>query len=92
MARYIDADKFISELRIGQTRSPFQICYTEFDVKVMIDMQPTVDVVEVKHGEYKTKGAWHIECSVCGHTLVHICEAQNYCPNCGAKMDRESGD
>ena len=47
MARYIDADKFISWLRIGQTRSPFQMCYTEFDVKMMIDMQPSADVVEV---------------------------------------------
>ena len=47
---------------------------------------PTADVVEVKHGEYIQKGAWHIECSVCRHVLAHIGEAKNYCPNCGADM------
>lgn len=47
----------------------------------------TADVVEVRHGEYIQKGAWHLECSVCGHILAHIGEAKNYCPHCGAKMD-----
>ena len=45
------------------------------------------DAVEVVHGRYVHKGAWHIECSECKHILAHISEAKNYCPNCGAKMD-----
>ena len=44
MARYIDADKFIEWLDVGHLRSPSEICYSEGDVKVMIDMQPTADV------------------------------------------------
>ena len=47
MARYIDADKFIDWLDIGHLRSPSEICYSEGDVKIMIDMQQTADVVEV---------------------------------------------
>lgn len=47
MSRYIDADKFIEWLDVGHLRSPSEICYCEGDVKVMIDMQPTADVVEV---------------------------------------------
>ena len=47
MPRYIDADKFIKWLDVGHLRSPSEICYSEGDVKVMIDMQPTADVVEV---------------------------------------------
>ena len=47
MSRYIDADKFISWLDVGHLRSPSEICYCEGDVKTMIDMQPTADVVEV---------------------------------------------
>lgn len=47
---------------------------------------PSVDAVEVVHGRYVHKGAWHIECSECKYILAHISEAQNYCPNCGAKM------
>lgn len=52
----------------------------------------SADVVEVKHGEYIQKGAWHIECSVCGNVLAHIGEVKNYCPNCGAKMDGERSE
>ena len=47
MPRYIDADKFIKWLDVGHLRSLSEICYSEGDVKVMIDMQPTADVVEV---------------------------------------------
>ena len=56
--------------------------------KLMVDA-PAVDAVEVVHGKYIHKGAWHIECSACGYVLAHIGEAQNYCPYCGAKMDGE---
>lgn len=47
MPRYIDADKFIKWLDVGHLRSPSEICYSEGDVKVMIDMQQTADVAEV---------------------------------------------
>lgn len=47
MPRYIDADKFIKWLDIGHLRLQSEICYSEGDVKVMIDMQPTADAAEV---------------------------------------------
>ena len=56
---------------------------------------PTVDVREVKHGKWlnKVNGYyWFGKCSECGASLnlsdcsIHM----NYCPNCGAKMDKES--
>ena len=53
---------------------------------------PTVDAVEVVHGRWIHKGAWHIECSECNYILAHIGEAKNYCPNCGAKMDGGNED
>lgn len=53
---------------------------------------PTVDAVEVVHGRWIHKGAWHIECSECKHILAHISEAKNYCPYCGAKMDGGNED
>ena len=53
---------------------------------------PTVDAVEVVHGRWMHKGAWHIECSECRYILAHIGEAKNYCPNCGAKMDGGNED
>ncbi len=61
---------------------------TVVSIKVSAAMQKAaVDAVEVVHGRWVHKGAWHIECSECKHVLAHIDEAKNYCPNCGAKMD-----
>lgn len=48
--RLIDADKFIEWLDIGHLRSPSEICFSEGDVKVMIDIQPTIEAVPVVHG------------------------------------------
>ena len=63
-----------------------------------IDKLPTVDAVEVAHGEWTT-----IEDDYCGLTSMQCSECNqeywfedeppikiyNYCPNCGAKMDGE---
>jgi hypothetical protein len=48
--RLIDADKFIEWLDIGHLRSPSEICFSEGDVEVMIDIQPTIEAVPVVHG------------------------------------------
>ena len=80
MSRYIDADKFIEWLDVGHLRSPSEICYCEGDVKVMIDMQPTADVVEVRHGEWEIKSRSYrmiddydeeiyVECPFCKRTF-----------------------
>ena len=62
-----------------------------------VETAPTVDAVEVVHGEWST-----IEDDYCGLTALKCSECNqeywfeeepptkiyNYCPNCGAKMDR----
>ncbi len=63
---------------------------------------PATDVVEVKHGEwisktFKVTGRKFITCSVCNSpidsTYTHIDENEfDYCPYCGAKMDKERKD
>ena len=62
------------------------------DVLEVLNKAHTVDAVEVVHGRWIHKGAWHIECSECNYILAHIGEAKNYCPNCGAKMDGGNED
>ena len=42
--RLIDADAFIKWLDVGHLRSATEICYSEGDVKVMIDIQPTIEL------------------------------------------------
>ena len=86
MARYIDADKAdVNEISV--------YCNPD-DVQEWLNAQPTADVAEVKHGEWKHTDkarywAGKDECSECTYhyydrrDLSHF----NYCPDCGAKMD-----
>lgn len=52
----------------------------------IVDSQPTVDAVPVRHGKW-TVTPVYIKCSECGESFMLI--PQNYCPNCGARMDGE---
>ena len=47
---------------------------------------PTVDAVEVVHGEWIEYGLRNPQCSMC---KKFNCETSRFCPNCGAKMDGE---
>lgn len=46
------------------------------------------DVVEVKHGKWLWVDG--VRCSNCNHKL-QTTGLPSYCPNCGAKMDKEGG-
>ena len=59
---------------------------------------PAADVVGVKHGRWMTTDAYphHLYCSVCYKTYAKNAKwvneldlPTNYCPNCGARMDKE---
>ena len=69
-------------------------------LKKLIQQQPTVDAVEVVHGEWSIieddyDDATILECSVCEVSfrfyeydgLLPQAQTYHYCPNCGAKMD-----
>ena len=67
------------------------VCYGVEDI-------PAADVVEVKHGRWLTTDAYphHLYCSVCYKTYAKNAKwvneldlPTNYCPNCGARMDKE---
>lgn len=55
-------------------------------IRQNIKDMPTVDAVEVVHGRWIpcTNGGYH--CSVCDKRFGFVFD-NNYCPNCGAKMD-----
>ena len=63
-------------------------------VEGLIDRIPTADVVEVKHGEWKSFEIPHMmRCSECGVSDLDILRTTfAFCPHCGAKMDGERGD
>jgi hypothetical protein len=56
-----------------------------------IEMLPAADVVPVVHGEWIER-ALRPTCSLCGFggSLIDVpISPFKYCPNCGAKMDKE---
>lgn len=96
MARYIDADKAKQEFNIGFGGVSHAVIANQ-----IIDSIPTADVVEVKHGEWKTDEEdlkWGNSlkrkyCSVCKNRPHFDREKREFiltpfCPNCGAKMDK----
>ena len=89
---YIDVDKFAEKICNFQAideDSANAVIY-------LLRSQPTADVEEVKHGEWKPVPMFDepdydyisFECSCCGN--LEVCE-ENYCSECGADM-RERSD
>lgn len=90
MARYIDSDRTLKNL-------PDDLSY-KASVKRVLMQAPEADVAEVRHGEWKfvNQSTNYLEepygdtyaCSNC-NCEVDVSEMPyNYCPHCGAKMDK----
>ena len=61
-------------------------------VRQFIKEMPTVDAVEVVHGQWKrTPVSERLYCGVCD-SLPECQLETNYCPHCGAKMDGGNED
>lgn len=100
MNRYINADfviEKINQVLKQKDNEKHSIAYFAFEkFKEMLEIAPTADVVEVRHGEW-VKVMNHRECSICGYNApykkikagYHLQDLTKHCPNCGAKMDGE---
>lgn len=99
MSRYIDADELKKELEHRliawneHTKGMFPT-YGESNMPSIIDDIPTAEVVkrgrwivDRAFGNDVMSGEQMVICSVCGKGIFW--GKQNYCPNCGAKMDGE---
>lgn len=59
-----------------------------------VDGLPIADVQEVKHGKWIYDRTYYeadeCNCSLCGQLMTTAKGVRtNYCPNCGARMDKE---
>lgn len=92
MAEYITKKQVVEWFRpYGHTEEGIPFDELETDIAGMT----TADVAQVVHGRWirlglggnKRKNCSTIfECSACKRCVPHI---SDYCPNCGAKMDKE---
>lgn len=90
MAEYIEREAALAA--INALRGPRAM------PKICIEKIPAADVAPVRHGRWvcEDSNAYvdNYRCNQCGE-YIHLCneiytqEKQNYCPNCGAKMDEE---
>lgn len=88
--RLIDADALKDTLGISDK---------DIEFAEMLDEQPTIDAVPVRHGKYigtefdgYADGCpvyYEWKCSECGCVFEEEEPTYNYCPNCGARMDGE---
>ena len=72
-----------------------------YGVEFLLSNIPAADVVEVRHGRWLTTDAYphHLYCSVCYKTYAKNAKwvneldlPTNYCPNCGALMEKKEDD
>ena len=92
--RLIDKEKLLEKLSwLAKNEDQFRQSVIG-GVMHTIAVTPTVDAVEVVHGEWVVCGDGEyvpFMCSACGKTTSwYHAQTANYCPNCGAKMDGEA--
>lgn len=98
--RLTDADALIVSLAKGRSalvnnRVPKgELCRIDEAIWTVVEA-PTIEAVPVVHGEWIKKSSELTEtlalCSKCSYPVA-FWHKTNYCPNCGAKMDKEVQD
>ena len=87
--------------QIGYEDNPYVL-----SIRQAVREIPAADAAPVKHGrwvETEEEICWHtenaVECSECGESYIldewgydEFKRFMNFCPNCGAKMDKEEDD
>ena len=81
--RIIDADALIAWIKGSQQMTSKMKC-------VIAKIETMPDAVSVVHGEWIKEGCAKVceMCNQCGFVQFEG-RVNNYCPNCGAKMDKE---
>lgn len=56
----------------------------------ILNQFPAADVAPVRHGRWVASHDEFCQCSLCKYPVYAAWNTTNYCPNCGAKMDKEA--
>lgn len=98
MTRYIDADALLKELKKSceyHAENSRELSLLQRDI-IIVQEQPTVDAVPVRHGKWIYSNDFHwytASCNKCGYQRRTDIKAEGwnqwkFCPNCGARMDK----
>ena len=90
MAEYIDREKAYDAVLFATCGTGYQ-----YEATYAIDRIPEADVAPVVHGHWTQVDDTKCRCSNCDIiALIGLYPHgdKNYCPNCGAKMDKNWGD
>ena len=88
MKEYIERAQLLKNLGYDETRRADVLPGSTFDIVLK---EPAADVAEVRHGKFnflQEDMVW-CYCGVCSVCRNYV-QAWNYCPNCGARMDKEN--
>lgn len=92
--RLIDADALLNRMQ----EDPLFDLVERYGVSGVINAEPTIDAVPVRHGKWFIGTVPYFVCSECKNRtplrwderLGYVLDYRSpYCPNCGAKMDAE---
>lgn len=85
MAEYIEREKVLSKA------APLAGCFSNMISAYDVIMLPAADVAPVRHGRWLCGDYYDIGdvCSECDWDSQMTHPSYRYCPNCGAKMDKE---
>lgn len=102
LKKYVDGCEFCNNCQNKKNRCAFDCILPDYltsEWERVIDEQPTVDAVPVRHGHWEIvpndknmDGYYKMRCSVCGETLWSIQSEELYCCKCGSKMDGADGE
>ena len=100
VSKYIDVDVFIKSFRealpglkaqVDPDLTPKAYAYLRGGEAIIEDLTkfPTADVAEVRHGRWLCVDTDTEQFFLCNRCKKKEYWESNYCPNCGAKMDKE---
>ena len=78
---YIDRERLFNSLNAYNTKF-------NAEINSIILSIPKENVQEVRHGKW-IKSKNERKCSLCGYFYFTNTKSFNYCPHCGAKMNKE---
>ena len=90
MKEYIERAAILKSLGYDEKRRADVLPGSTFDIVLK---EAAADVAEVRHGRWvntKKEVEQICKCSECGYPISYFWSRTPYCPNCGARMDKEA--